>query len=58
MTFVQNVRLGTRYPKMQLKPDLELFLRVFEVVRFSVKAALAADDGFKRARVGLRRSWK
>ena len=50
MTFFQNVGLGRAYPKMQLKPELEMCL--FNVFHFS-EAALAADDGFKRHRVGL-----
>ena len=54
MTFFQNVRLGPRYPKMHLKPDLEPFLRVFSMFFvFSLEAALAADDAFKRAPCGL-----
>ena len=53
MSSFQNVRLGHPYPKMQLKPDLDQFLTGFDdVFRFSLKATLAADDGFKRPRVG------
>ena len=47
----QNVCLGPGYPKMQLKHDFEQMLRVVaEVFRFSLEAALAADDGFTRPR--------
>ena len=49
----ENVRLGPAYPKNAAKTRfVPIFACVFDVLRFSLEAALAADDGLKRPRVG------